>query len=481
MPHLVCGQYATGGAFCQEQLHAVRRQDRPHFGQAIRCGARYIYGLPNGKGGFIITSLFSDLLRAVITDIMLILLLSTMATPKYKSKFLYIFVTTIILVANVSADCYFYLKENYTAVFYVDLAMLIVIGIALKPLFIDKIMQWCFSYITMLNIYVAVVFLSYVLRDIFPSPSYGIVYLRLIFFSLIVVVFHKWVSKLYRNVLDYWHIYILPIVSLLACFLVYFFGGDIEEILDYKRVPLLFLILLGLSVYVSIIHTLTTITRQYAMREENQKMQAEREYLQLAAGNMAHRLELMEEVSAQNSRAAHDRRHFNNVLMELLEQGKTSEAAALLGNHDQAVPKISRVYCENHAVNAAVSHYAGLAEQAGIMAEINLDIPSDLTIDALELSMVVSNLMENAIQVCASLPKNQLPYLQFTCRSVGRLLLEMENPCADGVVLDENGYPVAVEAGHGIGSKSVIAIAKKYDGELLYKIENGVFRVRLLV
>ena len=75
------------------------------------------------------TTLFPDLLRAVVTDIMLVLLLSTMATPKYKSKFLYVVVTAVILVANVGADYYFYLSENYTAVFYVDLAMLIVIGI----------------------------------------------------------------------------------------------------------------------------------------------------------------------------------------------------------------------------------------------------------------------------------------------------------------------------------------------------------------
>ena len=103
-------------------------------------------------------SMFPDLLRSVITDIMLVLLLSTMATPKYKGKFLYIFVTAIILVVNVSANYYFYRTDNYTAVFYVDLAMLIVIGVALKPLFTDKIMQWLFSYVSMLNIYIAVVF-----------------------------------------------------------------------------------------------------------------------------------------------------------------------------------------------------------------------------------------------------------------------------------------------------------------------------------
>ena len=423
--------------------------------------------------------LFPNLLRSVITDVMLVLLLSTMATPKYKSKAVYIIATAIILVANIGANCYFYLSENYTAVFFVDLAMLMVIGVALKPLFVDKIMQWCFSYITMVNIYVIVVFLSYMLANIFPSPIYGMAYLRLILFSAIVLVFHRRVSALYRSVLDYWHIYMLPVAALLACLLSYFFFGDVKETMT--SIPLLFVMLLGLSVYVSIIHSFKTITEQYAMREESRKMQAEREYLQLAAGTMSGRLKLMEEVSAQNSRAAHDRRHFNNVLLELLERGETGEAAALLQSQNQATPIISRVFCENPAVNAAVCHYAGLAEQAGIPAEIALDIPDNLNVDALELSMVVSNLMENAIQASERLPKNQTPYLRFTCQSVGRLLLEIENPCAEGTVLDKNGYPVAREEGHGIGSKSVLAFAKKYDGELLYKIENGIFRVRLLV
>jgi len=426
-------------------------------------------------------SLFPDLLRAVITDVMLVLLLSTMATPKYKSKDIYIIATTIILVANVSANCYFYLAENYTAVFYVDLAMLMVIGIALKPLFADKIMQWCFSYITMVNIYAVVVFLSYMFCDIFPRPIYGNAYLRLILFAVIIFVFHKWVSKLYRKVLDYWHIYILPVISLLACLLSYFFGGNIEETLNSNYVPLLFVMLLGLSVYISIIHSLKTITEQYVMREENQKMQTEREYLQLAAGNMSQRLELMEEVSAQNSRAAHDRRHFNNVLLELLEQGKSGEAASLLQNQNQTAHKVGKVYCENAAVSAAVCHYASLAEQVSIPTEIELDIPKELPVDSLELSMVVSNLMENAIRACGKLPQNRFPYLRFTCRSVGRLLLEMENPCAEDTALDERGYPVASEEGHGTGSRSVIAFAKKYDSELLYRVENGVFRVRLLM
>lgn len=210
-------------------------------------------------------------------------------------------------------------------------------------------------------------------------------------------------------------------------------------------------------------------------------MQSEQEYLQLSAGNMSRRLELMEKVAEQNSRAAHDRRHLNNVLLELLEQGENGEAMALLQSQNHETPQTSKVYCENPAVNAAVCHYASLAEHASIPAEITLDIPGHLNVDTLELSMVVSNLMENAIQACEKLPHNQAPYLRFTCRSVGRLLLEIENPCAEGTTLDENGYPISGGLGHGIGSKSVIAFAKKYDGELLYNVNDGVFRVRLLV
>ena len=76
---------------------------------------------------------------------------------------------------------------------------------------------------------------------------------------------------------------------------------------------------------------------------------------------------------------------------------------------------------------------------------------------------------------------NKSTYIKFICRNVGRLLLEMENPCPEDTTFDENGYPVTLIENHGIGSKSVTAFARKYEGELMYQIENGVFRVRLLV
>jgi signal transduction histidine kinase len=363
-----------------------------------------------------------------------------------------------------------------------DIVLFAVICFAVRPLFKDTFMQWLFSYLTVQNISDAVIILSFIASRRLPYPVYANSLLRIILFGTFLFILSRYVRLLYWQAVEHWTAYFAVALGLYITFSYYVLSSDdIVVTLTEQAVPLFLVIFIGLAAYASIFLSLKNLQREFQVKEENRKMQAEREYLQLATGNMSRRLELMTEVSAQNSRAAHDRRHFNNVLLELLEQGETGEAYALLQSQNQVAYKISKVYCQNATVNAAVCHYAGLAEQVGIPVEIALDIPGDVTVDVLELSMVVSNLMENAIQACERLPKNQAPYLRFTCRGVGRLLLEMENPCADDIILDESNYPVASEEGHGIGTKSVIAFAKKYDGELMYRIENGDFRVRLLL
>lgn len=427
------------------------------------------------------SALLPDLLRAAVSTTANVLLMMTLLQPKYSKK-----ITLLTMLGILSADLgtavYCYLSGNLTLLSKLDIVLFAVLCFAVRPLFKDTFMQWLFSYLTVQNISDIVIILSFDGSRHLPYPVYANSLLRAILFGAFLLVLSRYVRPLYRQAVEHWTAYFAVALGLYITFNYYVLSADdIIVMLTEQAVPLLLVIFIGLASYGSIFLSLKNLQREFQVREENQNMQAEREYLQLAAGNMSGRLKLMDEAAAQNSRAAHDRRHFNNVLLELLEQGKTGEAAALLQSQNQTAPKISRIYCENPAVNAAVCHYAGLAEQAGIPAEIVLDIPCGLTADALELSMVVSNLMENAIQACERLPENRAPYLRFTCRSVGRLLLELENPCAEGSALDESGCPVAGGEGHGVGSRSVIAFAKKYDGELLYKIENDVFRVRLLV
>lgn len=425
--------------------------------------------------------IFPDLLRAVISTTANVLLMMTLLQPKYSKKVTWLTMLGV-LAADLGTAIYCYISGNLTLLSKLDIILFAVLCFAVRPLFKDNFMQWLFSYLTVQNISDIVIILSFICSRNLPYRAYTNSLLRLILFGVLLLIISRYVRPLYRQAVQHWATYFAVALGIYITFNYYVLSSDdIVVMLTEQAVPLLLVIFIGVASYVSIFLSIKYLQREYRVREENQKMQAEQEYLQLAAGNMSRRLKLMEEVSAQNSRAAHDRRHFNNVLLELLEQGKTEEAAALLRRQKQSVPKISKAYCENPVVNAAVHHYASVAEQMCIDAEIELDLPCDIEPDSLELSMVVSNLMENAIQACGKLTENQTPYLRMICRNAGRLLLEIENPCAEDTVLDENGFPMAKKDGHGVGSKSVLAFAKKYNGELIYNIKNGVFRVRLLV
>lgn len=205
------------------------------------------------------------------------------------------------------------------------------------------------------------------------------------------------------------------------------------------------------------------------------------ELLRLSATSMAERLRLMDEAAHQSCLASHDQRHFNSMVLELLECGQQEEAVALLHRQTASIPIKDRRYCENTTVNAAAAYYASQAEGVGIEITMGLDIPNRLDLDPLELATAFSNLLENAIHGCEALESGRKRQIHVACRHVGRLALEITNPCAANTVLDEEGHPQVREAGHGVGTKSVIAFAAKYDGELFYRVENGVFTVRLLV
>jgi len=110
-----------------------------------------------------------------------------------------------------------------------------------------------------------------------------------------------------------------------------------------------------------------------------------------------------------------------------------------------------------------------------------LDIPEKPPCPELALSMMVSNLLENAIHACEKLDPDRERYLRARAVYTGQLILEVENPYSGDVVLDENGYPATDKKGHGSGSQSVRSFVEKNGGEIAYAAENGVFKVRLLV
>lgn len=178
----------------------------------------------------------------------------------------------------------------------------------------------------------------------------------------------------------------------------------------------------------------------------------------------------------------HDMRHYIAGISALLKEGNASEALMVIDrfdelNQDASLPH----YCQNVMVNAILALYVQRASDAGISIRTSCDIPAELPVDAAELSTVFANAIENAIHACGRQAPGSDKRLEIRCVSTPQFLVEIANTYGGTVVFDEEHMPVSQESGHGIGTLSIAAFAKKNRALLDYQTDGEIFRLRLLI
>lgn len=427
------------------------------------------------------TELLPDLLRAAVSTTMNVVLMLSLLQPKYGKK-VTCFAMLGILTLDFGSALYCYIFGSLTLLARIDFFLFTLLCFAVRPLFKDTFMQWLFSYLTVQNISYIVIIFSFIASRHLPYPPYANNALRLVLFLIFYFLLRYRIRPLYRQLLERWNVFFYVALSVYLTFGYYsLFGDDIVNTLTEQAVPLLLLITVALMAYMSIFHALKVLLREAALGEENLKLVNSKQLLRQSAQSMEQRIALMDESAKQMSIINHDRKHLNNTLQELLEHGNVDEALCLLKDQQTYSTNMAPVsYCENAAANAAIGYYAAIAKRQDITCDIHAQIPAKTGFDSLELSMVLSNLMENAINACVNLPEEEKRYLQLTVICDEQLIIETENPYGEEITLDENGCPTSADEGHGIGTKSIHAFAERYGGEVIYKIADDIFNVRLI-
>lgn len=240
------------------------------------------------------------------------------------------------------------------------------------------------------------------------------------------------------------------------------------------------LVIVNIAIFIILEKYSGLMRREMELAQEKSRLKSDADIMQLAAKSMKERLQSAEAVMQKDRMMRHDRRHFEALLYQLLEEGSVEDAKKYLTERLSMEPKGIQKYCENITVNAVISHYMSWAEKEGIQTTVSANIPSGLIVDDMELAITISNLLENAVNACMKLPEAER-YLKLTAKYKNQLLLEIENACKDMVPLDEEGHPFANEKNHGIGTRSVLAFVNETNSEIHYLAEEKRFRVRMIV
>ncbi len=180
----------------------------------------------------------------------------------------------------------------------------------------------------------------------------------------------------------------------------------------------------------------------------------------------ARQYRVLQEHMRQTARLRHDFRHSVRLLSSLAREGDIESIRTHLAQYEsQLSAKAPAVYCKNPALNALLSYYGEMAEQAGIATDWRIALPDDFLLCEPDMAALFGNLMENAIFGCARAPeKNRYFCLTAEVRQENCLYIVSTNSFDGNVRQSADGYCSTRHGGRGVGLSSIAAVAEKYGG-----------------
>ena len=299
---------------------------------------------------------------------------------------------------------------------------------------------------------------------------------RLVAFPLLEYAVWRWLRRPYREVQQAlpkgWGIFAL--MSVIFYLLMAVMSSWPAPILERPEdIPAMVLILLLMPLtYATIFGTLHLQMTSYRQAQQQQIFASQ-------SSMIAQRAQLLRESEEKLRIERHDLRHRLQAVALMIERDEKAEALAYIGASQAQLDEAKPVrYCQNAVLNAILAAYFSQAQEAGITVETKLAIPEELPVDASELSVVFANALENAIHACSALPEGQR---RIICRCVNspRFIFEIANTCTGETAFDRDGLPIATEAGHGLGTRSIAAFVEKHQAICSYRQEDGWFRLQI--
>lgn len=199
--------------------------------------------------------------------------------------------------------------------------------------------------------------------------------------------------------------------------------------------------------------------------------------LNIQVNQAVREIEALRESQRKTSIYRHDLRHHMLFLSSCIENERYAQAQEYIHEICSGIEENQiTVFCQNEVVNLIISSFAGRAEDSGVSFEVRAGISQSIPVSENDLCVLLCNALENALHACQKQKeKGVSAAIQvFMGEKKGQLLLQVINSCDAGVVFSQ-GLPVTAEAGHGLGVRSICAIAERYGGLYDFSVKDGKF------
>ena len=244
--------------------------------------------------------------------------------------------------------------------------------------------------------------------------------------------------------------------------------GRVLQVYIVMSIALLFLMFMFNAIFLLMANSLN---RNARLQQENQFLSMQQQ-----------RYENLRTAIEEARQARHDMRHQFNQISALAEAGDLENLKSYLAKTVSRIPNLDMCFCENRAADSVVGYYCAMAKRDEIPFRARLDLPETLPVDEIDMCLVLSNLLENALEASLRTAPGRRQIEITACVHADRILLiEVEN-AFDGEVNEKNGvFRSSKRRENGIGIQSVTHIAEKTGGTSTFTHQNGTFTAKVML
>lgn len=224
------------------------------------------------------------------------------------------------------------------------------------------------------------------------------------------------------------------------------------------------------------------ILRFFKQTREQLTLQTEQNLLMTQVAAAQVHLEALQASQEKTIIFRHDMRHHLNLISAYLADNNQAATHKYITEVETTIEDIAvKKYCSNYTVNLILSSLVAKVKNEKIAVETQIDLPEMNAISDMDLCVIFSNAIENAVHACKRVSSPNDRTLKIVCKSKnGKLFIQITNSYEDAVTFVHD-LPVNTQENHGLGTKSIAAVAKKYNGVYSFTAGDGVFSTSIIL
>lgn len=413
----------------------------------------------------------SDIFAKIIEVVLGYLFIRAMFEKNNVSKKTIIFLLACQVIITYLINDYFGLASQMGIIFIVTFNV-----ITYRYIFncdILKIILANLAYITIIT-FIELIFMSiiYVLfkinqNEIISHNIYKLISFlvtRTVMYSIIRFV--KNIQIVYKNLKRIYIYELIMTLSINIFFIFMIFSIYKDKTVLEENSSTIFIMTITIIIFTAMVINVVNQIIKYS-KKESEWLLLMREY-----ERQQNYIESLDRLTYKLKAQRHDFNHHISCIYGLLDLNNIDEAKKYAKELLKDVQEVNNIVnIENSTILAILNNNLTVAKEKDIEVDLNIDIPKELKVNSMDISIILGNSLSNAIEACENLKKK---YIKLYMYMKGEyLIIKIKNSKKEDVFIDENSYETTKidKENHGFGLKNIKYIVDKYDG--LLKIEQS--------